>query len=326
MKPEALPLFPTFTLDDFTRPPWPEQRAPWTQPRTYLADAEISEVKAHIQFRWRDGLRWSQPDTGNEPPGYVMDRRTSRADEAMAGAHTWKEKQEERAKALFPVLEEEVHAALHGAGWRVIGESSFNGNIWRDFGPAIAEQEERLRVLARQVWHGTYPRQGAEKVAPVEDAILLRVFPAHLWQAIGTDLEAAVDPDAQQLRVRRQRKVGSAQEQQRAAESQRVAVIGDEEARARGATPAFQRTRTTREMTFTCAWCTQTVTQQRYPSPKPMYCTETCEQEAQREKTRVRVQNFEKNGAIPRSNVLTSVIVTHTDRPRRHVRRMCQRN
>ena len=287
MKPEAVPFI---TLDDFTCPPWPEQRDPWTEPRTYRADAEKLGVKAHIQFRWRNGERQrSQSDTWREPPGYVMDRRTGRADEQYG---TMGRKQQERAKELFPLLEEEVRSALHTAGWRVIGTSHFNGDIWRYFGQAIVEQEEHLQVAAQRVWHGPYPRQGAEKIAPLDDLLLLHAFPANLWQAIGPDLEASIDPETQHLRVRRQRKVGSTSEQQRAATSQKVAVIGNDEARAQGAAPAFHRTRRTREMTFTCAWCTRTVTQQRYPSPKLMYCSETCEQEAQREKTRVRVQRL----------------------------------
>ena len=290
MKPEAVPLLPLYTLDDFTLPPWPEQRDPWTEPRAYRAAVEVSGVKAHIQLRWRDGERQrSQPDVWREPPGYVMDRRTSRTDERYG---IMGRKQEERAKALLPLLEAEVRSALYVTGWRVIGTSHFNGDIWRYFGHAIIEQEERLRVLAHKVWHGSYPRQGAEKVAPFDDLLLLHAFPARLWQAVGGELEALVDPETQLLRVRRQQKVGSDSEQQRAAESQKVAVIGNDEARARGAAPAFHRTRRTREMTFTCAWCTRTVTQQRYPSPKPMYCSETCEQEAQREKTRVRVQRL----------------------------------
>jgi hypothetical protein len=277
-------------MSDFTLPPEPENRQPWEELRTYQASITQGDVRAIISFRWYSGQAHQyQPNQWLYPPGYVMDRRTSRADERYG---TMGRKQEERAKALFPLLEEEVRSALFEASWRVIGTSRINGDVWWYFGQAIIEQEERLHALAQRVWHGSYPRQGAEKVTPLEDSLLLQAFPANLWQAIGKDLEAAVDPDAKLLRVRRKRQVGSAKEQQRAAETTRVAVIGDEEARARGAAPAFQRTRATREITFKCAWCTQTVTQQRYPSPKPMYCSDTCEQEAQREKTRIRVQRL----------------------------------
>jgi len=290
-------------MSDFTLPPVPENRQPWDDDlRTYHASITQDDVRAIITLRWYSGQSHQQhPNIWLYPPGYVMDTSYARAHKSAYGMMG--RKQQERAKALLPLLQEQVCAALHDASWRVIGNNRYNGDVWWYFGHAIVEQEERLRVLARRVWHGTSSWQGREKIAPLEDTHLLRTFPAHLWQTIDEDLEAAVDPKAQQLRVRRQRKVGLAGEQHRTAESQSVAVIGDNAARARGATPAFHRTRTTREMTFTCAWCTQTVTQQRYPSPKPMYCSEICEQEAQREKTRLRVQRLrEKQRDARRKN------------------------
>lgn len=278
-------------MSDFTLPPEPENRQPWEDLRTYQASITQGDVQAIISLRWYAGQSHQyQPHQWLYPPGYVMQTRYARTNKQAYG--TMGRKQEERAKALLPLLEERVRAALFEASWRVIGNNRFNGDIWWYFGQAIVEQEERLHALARRVWHGAYPRQGAEKVLPLDERLLLQAFPANRWQAIGKDLEAAVDPDAKLLRVRRQRKVGSAQEQHWAAETQRVAVIGDEEAHVRGAAPAFQRTRRTREMTFTCAWCRQAATQHRYPSPKPMYCSKTCEQEAQREKTRIRVQRL----------------------------------
>lgn len=60
--------------------------------------------------------------------------------------------------------------------------------------------------------------------------------------------------------------------------------------RAHGLEP-YQRMIQMRLVTFTCAWCQQEVTQQRYPG-KPRYCSEPCEQEATRAKTRTRVQRL----------------------------------
>ena len=57
------------------------------------------------------------------------------------------------------------------------------------------------------------------------------------------------------------------------------------------------RTRTvyTRSITFTCAWCKQQVTEQRYPSHTPLYCSKpACKQEATRVKTRERVASWRK--------------------------------
>src|SRR5579859_2266292 len=55
---------------------------------------------------------------------------------------------------------------------------------------------------------------------------------------------------------------------------------------------SYSRSITTKSITFVCAHCGQTVTQQRYPSPKPMYCTAVCKKEVEREQTRLRVQNL----------------------------------
>lgn len=60
--------------------------------------------------------------------------------------------------------------------------------------------------------------------------------------------------------------------------------------RAHGLAP-YRRTVQMRLVTFTCAWCQQEVTQQRYPG-KPRYCSEPCEKEATRAKTRTRVQRL----------------------------------
>lgn len=41
-----------------------------------------------------------------------------------------------------------------------------------------------------------------------------------------------------------------------------------------------------REVTFTCVGCAKTVTQWRFPSPLPKYCSESCKEEARRESQR----------------------------------------
>jgi hypothetical protein len=54
--------------------------------------------------------------------------------------------------------------------------------------------------------------------------------------------------------------------------------------------PVYRRTITTRLVTFTCARCTRTVTQQRFPGPVPRYCGQWCRSQAQRAQTRERVR------------------------------------
>ncbi len=54
--------------------------------------------------------------------------------------------------------------------------------------------------------------------------------------------------------------------------------------------PVYCRTIETRPVTFTCAGCTRTVTQQRFPGPVPRYCGDWCRYQAQRLRTRERVR------------------------------------
>jgi Helicase conserved C-terminal domain len=85
-------------------------------------------------------------------------------------------------------------------------------------------------------------------------------------------------------------------------ESKVVKVYGDkamhqyiQAQEARGlSTPlaAYERVVEQRQITFTCAQCRKTVTQWRYPSRGPRYCSDECRDEAQREQTRKRVQRY----------------------------------
>jgi len=54
--------------------------------------------------------------------------------------------------------------------------------------------------------------------------------------------------------------------------------------------PVYCRTIATRPVTFTCAGCTRTVTQQRFPGPTPRYCDDWCRVQAERLRTRERVR------------------------------------
>ena len=54
---------------------------------------------------------------------------------------------------------------------------------------------------------------------------------------------------------------------------------------------AFTRTISTRDKTFTCAQCGQTVTEQRYPGHMPLYCS-ACVDEVRKQQTRDRVNRL----------------------------------
>jgi hypothetical protein len=54
--------------------------------------------------------------------------------------------------------------------------------------------------------------------------------------------------------------------------------------------------RYTRAVTFTCQWCKEEVTEQRFPSHTPLYCSKpACKKEATRAKTRERVSAWRKD-------------------------------
>ncbi len=76
-------------------------------------------------------------------------------------------------------------------------------------------------------------------------------------------------------------------------ESKLVNVYGDKCAKARPHPQvAYQRMIGTSQVTFVCTVCGKTVTQQRYPGRKPRYCSDPCEEEGRREKTRARVKKL----------------------------------
>jgi hypothetical protein len=76
-------------------------------------------------------------------------------------------------------------------------------------------------------------------------------------------------------------------------ESKLVNVYGDKFAKARSHPQvAFQRMISTHEVTFVCTICGKTVTQHRYPGCSPRYCSDPCEEEGRREKTRERVKKL----------------------------------
>ncbi len=75
-------------------------------------------------------------------------------------------------------------------------------------------------------------------------------------------------------------------------QSKRVRVQGHASARTVWGVPSYTREIATRPIRFICAWCENTVTQQRFPGPLPAYCSEDCTKEAQRAQTRERVRRY----------------------------------
>lgn len=61
--------------------------------------------------------------------------------------------------------------------------------------------------------------------------------------------------------------------------------------------PAYERTVEQRLIPFVCEHCHTTVTQWRYPSRGPRYCSDACRNEAHREQTRERVRRYRERKA-----------------------------
>ena len=81
-------------------------------------------------------------------------------------------------------------------------------------------------------------------------------------------------------------------------DGQFVQIYGDKYAKDREHPQvAYQRFVSKRLITFTCVQCTKTVTQWRYPSRGPKYCSDSCRDEAHTEQTRERVRRYRERKA-----------------------------
>lgn len=232
------------------------------------AEAIQGDVQARIDIRPYPDVRF--------PGGYILDYYYDRANVTAAGRMG--RNQEERAKELMLLLGQRVAEAMQEQGWRVLGKSATGSTIWRYVGKAGIEQEEQLRQTALHIWRGQYPVVGAGKVAALATFPVFRSLITKRWYQVGEGLEVWVDYAAGQVQVRREHKQGKPAHPVKA--EQEIA------------TSAYRRTVHTRRVTFTCAWCQTTTTQERFPGPRPVYCSEVCKEEAQREKMRARVQRF----------------------------------
>ncbi len=216
---------------------------------------------------------------------------STRFEKVKAGG-TMGHRQTERARLLQDRLVASVQERLLSAGWRRAFDEP---DYWRWEGQAIIEQEQQLAQLAVKTWRGRAGREGNEKVVdlPEELSQVSTVRPKVFHPVAESEtLEYLIDPDEGLLRVRRRKRVPTPEEQQRQPISRVLGIIGNEEARERGAVPAYHRTISTRKVTFTCQGCKQTVTQERLPGPTPRYCSNTCQSESRRQKTLERVHRL----------------------------------
>jgi hypothetical protein len=272
--------------DDFSMPLQP----------TYRAEAVENDIIASVSLepsRHRYGCYFLNGFYTKVIPGGTMGR-----------------KQEARGKALEDRLIAFVKTRLLEAGWRIAMDEPGTVEKWRWEGAVAKEREERLAQLTHKIWRGRGERSGNEKIADLpDDALLFESIRPGQWHPVpgNEQLEYFIDPDAQQLRVRRHRVIPQPQEQQRTPTKLVLGIVGDE-GRARGAGPAYHRTISTRPVTFICRNCKQEVTQERLPGPTPRYCSDACQGEAKRQKTleRVRRLRAERKKSEASSEILTS--------------------
>lgn len=167
--------------------------------------------------------------------------------------------QDERGLALLQVLRERLTSALEAAGWQCARPNYEGKPLWRFIGPAKSTPSPTLPAGAsEQQQAGSMPVP-----APARSAL--------------PSVSAPLSPPVP----------GPPDQEQPPVASKRIAVAGGKQPR-----KAYSRMLSTRWVTFTCLRCGKSVSQQRYPGPKPRYCPQGCREEATREQNRARVQQF----------------------------------
>lgn len=196
------------------------------------------------------------------------------------------EKQKAQAQALLETLKLHVKERLLLTGWQVVTQTPRGEEVWRYVGPEVTPD---LVELASRIWRGRYERRGPEKFAPNARLALeseQRARYGTAWHAAGL-LEFSLTDEG--MRVRSRRPLPASEERVRVASQQTISILA----------PARSRTLKTRRVTFFCAWCKQPVTQERFPGPRPRYCSDTCKEAAAREKTRERVRRWRSQHDTP---------------------------
>lgn len=177
--------------------------------------------------------------------------------------------QDERGLALFWLLRERFIEALLAAGWQDTGQRYDGRPIWHYGGPATSEQQ---RTQPREGMRATPQAKSASVTRPHlrnQEVPALSPTPPESQNAPAPQVLTSLDPNqAQPAR-------------------KRIEVPLATKPRA-----AYQRTISTRLVTFTCVKCGAVITEQRFPGPSPRYCSEACKQEAGQAATLARVQRF----------------------------------
>lgn len=270
---------------------------PFPAPEDWLhAEATEGELWAGITLRLAGDPRC--------PGGYRMEVAYGWTDKQKH--RPFGSRQQERAVSLLAWLRQQLTTRMEAAGWRDSGQRSSDGlgvPLWTYAGPLGVMQEQALARAARRIWYGRTTPAGREKHAPLEQFPMFRAWLPWRWHLVPqTELEVRADPDAGLVQVRRHQQVG--QPERRPKVQKPLAVIGNVEARERHAVPAYQRTIRTRPVAFTCGWCGTGLMQERYPGPRPRYCSDTCQEEARREQSRQRQRRYRErhqNGMPPKA-------------------------
>jgi len=153
-----------------------------------------------------------------------------------------------------------IESSIYGYGWKIfIWESDWRG--WQDKLGYITRDEKHARSLI----------QGMDMYREDDNG---RRF--YRTQTRNANVQESVTPVVDVPTHEREETIVS----QRYNSKQQITV------------GSYTRTITTKTVTFKCAHCGTTVTQEKYPGPKSMYCTDACKKAVQREQTKLRVHRL----------------------------------
>ncbi len=150
-----------------------------------------------------------------------------------------------RGHHLVEQLRERMLAAMHEAGWQVVGQTKEGREIWQHR-PSFSQEPASAAEVSRDQTPAT--------------------------QASGNVMEVLAEAHP----------LGQLSSEAK----------GDDQA---GSVQCQIRVYTTRSITFTCVQCGREVTEQRFPSHTPLYCSNpACKKEGNRLKTRARVAKYRR--------------------------------
>jgi len=244
------------------------------------------EQQGILAYAWLETVEAGQWPLGIfEDIAYVLDCTSSR----VAKQGTMSSRQKALGLEMTDLLRSHLVDVLLANGWSTPYKTKAGRDIW--------------------VWYAEgHPRRTTQAPEPATKARELVLSEHDLLDIIVAGFGAEVPGEAQADQDQVLELLLAEPEKPR---SHVVNVIGGSEAKERGQEPAYSREVFTREVTFTCIVCGDTVTQQRYPGHMPLYCSEGCREARVAEKTRERVAKHRERKKAAIGNMRSQEDVTN---------------